>query len=164
MDSVNQHATSRPQDIGSAEMLFYFPQYPSCHKISKRVLGILLAFQIIDFCCILAVVTLVAITINLLKATALQADVAPNMTNVQGILVIATMSLPLLPLRIILWKRGIRTQPAVRFRLFATTIFGLSIILWSLVIFVLLVKGGDWGERLEQEKLNKAHVLRVCLP
>lgn len=164
MSSVSQRAASRSQDLDSPESLLFFPQYPSSHAISTRVLRILFAFQTVDFCCILAVVILLTITIKLLKGSALQADVAPDIMNVQSILVIAIISLALLPVRILIWKRSIRSQTAAMFRLFTSTILGLSIILWGLMIFVLLVEGAHWGGSLEKERLYKTQVMRVCLP
>ena len=163
MSSVNQHAASRPQDLNSTERLLFFPPYSSSHAISPQVLQILFAFQIINFCCILAVVIFLAITIKLLKGSALQADVAPDITNVQSILIIAIVSLALLPVRILIWKRSIRSQSAAMFHLFTTTILGLNIILWGLIIFVLLVEGVHWGGRLEKERLYKTQAMRVCL-
>lgn len=164
MNSVSQPAASSPQGLATTETLLFFPQYPSSHAISKRVLYILVAFQTVDFCCTLTVVILLAIMIDLLTGSALQVDVAPDITNIQSILIIAMISLALLPVRISIWKRSMRSQPAAMFRLFITTILGLSIVLWGLIIFVLLVEGAHWGGRLEKERLYKTQVMRVCLP
>lgn len=163
MSLVSQHAASWPQGLRSTETLLFFLQYFSFYAISKWVLHILVVFQTVDFCCILTVVILLTIMIDLLKSSALQANVALNIMNLQSVLIIVIMSFVLLSLWIVLWKCSIQSQPATRFCLFATMILDLSIILWSLILFVLLVREKDWDVTLEKKQLYRTYVMQVCL-
>ena len=167
---------SSSQDVETSEGLVFFPQYSSSNMLSKRVLRTLIAFQIINLSCIIVVVVLIATTIGVYKAindTILRNNITPYIANVQGIPVIAVVAFSLAPLRAILWKHSTQSQPVMQFRFLATIVFGLSIILWSLAILVLLIRSdslpGDlcWSGVERGEAVEKGCCIRamqVCGP
>lgn len=163
MDSATQTSMTKSRDVSPTDTLLFFPRYLSSDEVSKRVLRTLLAFQIINFCCIVAALTMVASAIN---NTTLQKEVNPLTVNLKGILVIITISLPFIPLRIILWQHGIRSRPIMGFRLFVTAILGLNIVLWCLIIFVLAMRE-NLPDNLDEGKITgdrfPLHSMQVCL-
>lgn len=144
--------------------------------LSKRVLRTLIAFQIINLSCMIVVVVLIATTIEVYKAindTMLRNNIKPYMTNAQCVPVIAAVASSLVPLRAIMWKKTTRSQPVIQFRFIVTVILGLSIILWSLAILILLIRhdslpddlcwsGVERGEA--QDKGCRIRAMKVCDP
>ena len=173
MEPIRPNLLPSTQNDSTIETMFLFPQYSSSSMTSKRVLRILTTIQIINFSCTLAVVTMTATTINLSKIindSILRKDIGPYVTVLRGILVIAAVSLSVLPLRVVMWKYGTRSQLVVRFRLLTVTVLGVNIIIWSLAIVVLLIKNlPGYMCRIEEHKgkaLNEnggVYAMRVCI-
>jgi len=172
MEPARSNLRPNTQDDSTAETLFFFPQYSSSNDTLKRVLRVLITIQILNFSCILAVVTMAATTINLsntINNSILQKDIEPYTTGLRGILVIAAVSFSVLPLRVVMWKHGTQSKSVIRFRLFTIIVFSVSIIIWSLAVVVLLMNNlPDYMCRTGVHKgkaLNEGccvHAMRVC--
>jgi len=168
--------TSSFQDIETNEGLVFFPRYSFSNEVSRRVLRTLIVFQIINLSCTIAVVVMIATTIRVYKAindTTLGKDIEPYIANAQNIPVIAVVTFSLVPLRAILWKHSTRSQPAMQFRFIATVVLGLSIILWSLAVLVLLIRSDSlpddlcWSGVERGEAMDKGcniRTMQVCHP
>jgi len=168
--------TSSSQDNETNEGLVFFPRYSASNEVSRRVLRTLIASQIINLSCIIAVMIMIATTIgvyNTINDTMLGKDIEPYITNAWGVSVIAIISFSLVPLRTILWKHSTQSQPVMQFRFLVTIVLDLSIILWSLAILALLIKSDSlphdlcWSSVEKGEALNKGcHIcaMQVCDP
>ena len=157
--------TSSSQNIKTNKGLVFFAQYSSSsNEMLRQVLQTFIVSQIINLSCIITVVIMITTTIVVYKAmndTMLGKDIEPYIANAQGILVIAVVAFSLMPLRTILWKHSTRSQPVMQFRFLVTIVLDLSIILWSLAIFVLLFRSDSlsydlcWSSMKKEEALNK---------